>query len=403
MILNSRLKSVKIFQCKEFPLLNNPKIKSLNMEYTIIEENDIGRALNNSLYTLDSSYVLFLDTNDYISPTVDSSSLQLPSTDTVLYAKDHNKNSMIRRPLLVSTTFLKNHHFFSSSKLPFKESLLPAWLSELDESILVRADNVIKRARKNNSAHTLEKLKFIQKYQLKKIKTDHPSISVIISNYNMEKYLEIAVMSCLLQSEQADQILIIDDGSTDNSYKLLQSLDDGKKVKVFKKQNGGKARALNDVLPHVTSDFILEVDADDWLDPDAVSTIKKLLSNLPNNTSVLYGNLRKWKQLTGDVQYKGISKGTLINGRKNLLSYRFPLGPRIYRTKLLRKVGGFPVVAFQDGKLYEDVSVLTRLIKNYPFMYYNFTVYNVREHMESITKNNLSNWKDYLQTLNKEQ
>lgn len=103
--------------------------------------------------------------------------------------------------------------------------------------------------------------------------------------------------------------------------------------------------------------------------------------------------------MEGDVLFKGVSKGVGINNRADLLSYRFPLGPRIYRTFLLKEAGGFPVVAFENGRLYEDVSVLNRLIKNSRFCYRDFTVYNVREHKESITKNNDSKWNDFLKTL----
>src|SRR5699024_9448462 len=103
-------------------------------------------------------------------------------------------------------------------------------------------------------------------------------ISVVIATYNMEKYIETAVVSCLLQTEMFDQILIIDDGSTDGSDQKLEQLANEKQVKIFHKKNEGKAKALNELLPHVTSDFILELDADDWLDADACSVIKKHLS-----------------------------------------------------------------------------------------------------------------------------
>lgn len=149
----------------------------------------------------------------------------------------------------------------------------------------------------------------------------------------------------------------------------------------------------------MTSDFILELDADDWLDPDAVSNIKKRMANLSENVSVLYGNLRKWKQLAGDILFKGTAKGRHIHGRADLLSYRFPLGPRIYRTSALKRIGGFPVITFKEGKLFEDVSVLNQLIQSDRFQYHDFTVYNVREHKESITRTSRSDWNEFLRLL----
>ena len=66
---------------------------------------------------------------------------------------------------------------------------------------------------------------------------------------------------------------------------------------------------------------------------------------------------------------------------------------------MLKEEGGFPVLDFEDGRLYEDVSVLHQILKKYPFCYKDFTVYNVREHQKSITKNNESKWQTFLQML----
>lgn len=397
--LGSRLNSVIVFQEQKISMDSIHEFDWFDQtQFISIGYHDLGEMLNNTIDKLTSRYVLFLQDTDYLAPSLHVESLQLPDSK-VLATFYHNRNIVIHHPLLVSTTLLKKKIFFSNYQLPFKEAFFSAWLSTIEASTKMFKEDLVRQARKNSSANTIEKQKIIEKYQFKKITTENPTISVLISNYNMEKYVETAVASCLLQSEQPEQLLIMDDGSTDNSFKQLQRWNDQQQVKVFNKRNEGKAKALNATLPYVTSDFIVELDADDWLDPDAVSVIKKYLSELPEDTSVLYGNLRKWRQLEGDVLFKGVSKGVGINNRADLLSYRFPLGPRIYRTFLLKEAGGFPVVAFENGRLYEDVSVLNRLIKNSRFCYRDFTVYNVREHKESITKNNDSKWNDFLKTL----
>src|SRR5699024_12671213 len=97
----------------------------------------------------------------------------------------------------------------------------------------------------------------------------------------------------MFQNNTFDETIIMDDGSTDHSYQLLQRLAKANGITVYRKKNAGKARALNDLLPHVTSRFILELDADDWLDPDACDVIKKKLSVINDDVSVLYGNMRK--------------------------------------------------------------------------------------------------------------
>lgn len=400
--INSRLHSVIILHKQEMllnALLDNIRFK--HVQPVTLKENDLGKTLNALIPAINSSYVLFLQDADYLSPAIQPESLYLLQTESVIKTSYRNRNITVDRPLLVSAPFLKKHRFLSNFQLPFKEALFPAWLTDKPDSkkVFCRGEIVV-QSRRNSSANMLEKHKFMQKYQLNTTQTISPSLSVFISNYNMEMYVETAVASCLLQNEKPEQIFIMDDGSTDNSYRQLKQWNDGKLVRLFSKKNEGKAIALNHLLPYITSDFILELDADDWLDPDAISVIKKYLAELPSDVSVLYGNLRKWKQIENDVVFKGVTKGNSINGRAGLLSYRFPLGPRIYRTLALKKIGGFPVIALNDGRLFEDVSVLDQLIQtNNRFQYHDFTVYNVREHKESITKTNRTDWDEFLKSL----
>lgn len=391
--ISARLKTIIVFQGQGVPV--NISCDWFNQ----IEQMNPEQALNDVIYRCTTPYVLFLHHTDYLSPTINVSSLQLSPPKTILGTFYRNRNTVIHRPFLVATSFLEKKKLFSNSQLPFKEALFSAWLSNVEDSLQQMKDGLIRQSRKSRSSNIIEKETFIQKYQLPKIKTEHPTISVLISNYNMGKYVETAIVSCLLQNESFEQVLVIDDGSTDNSYNQIQRWHDGKHVKGFTKKNEGKAKALNKLLPHVASDFILELDADDWLDPDAAFVIKERLSSLPNDVSLLYGNLRKWKQLSNDVLFKGIFKGTEVNGINDLLAYRFPLGPRIYRTSMVKKEGGFPVIEFENGRMYEDVSMLSQLIRKSQFRYHDFTVYNVREHNESITKINHSKWEDFLKEL----
>jgi len=390
--ITGRIKSIIAFQYKGQPV--NSDHKYFNQIRFIRSQ----QKLNEIIDHLATPYVLFLQGTDFISPTINAHSLGIPHTKAVQGICYHSRNIVTHRPLLVSTSFLQKNQLFLTSHVPFKEALLPAWLSMVEQSLqIIKDDGIVKQSRKSVSSNTIEKKKFIQKYQLQKVKAINPSISVMISNYNMKNYVETAIVSCLLQNEPFQQILIIDDGSTDNSYHQIKQWHDGELVKVFNKKNGGKARALNQLLPHVTSDFALELDADDWLDPDAVSVIKTHLRSLHDRVAVLYGNLRRWKQLSDDVLFKGVSKGKKLIGTNDLLAYDFPLGPRIYRTSILKNEGGFPVIEFEDGRMYEDVSMLMQLSKKYQLHYQNFTVYNVREHIASITKKYGAKWDEFLE------
>lgn len=364
-----------------------------------IQGKDVGIALNHVVSHINSSYVMFLEHLDYLSPQIQSETISLPPNKSVLGTYESYRNELIAHPFFVRTEFIKTKPFLSSQELPFKEALLPVWLSQVDQSSKLFKHNLIRKLRHSRNSDMMEKQKFIGKYQRLKKNTSHPTLSVLISNYNMEKYVSTSIRSCLLQTVQANQILMMDDGSTDGSRKRMQRYHDGNRIFFFSKQNEGKAKALNELLEHVTSEYVLELDADDFLDPNAIAVIKEHLTSMSEDAAVLYGNLRRWKQTENGLLIKGIKKGRSVQNRLDFFSYRFPLGPRIYRTSYLRKAGGFPVITFQDGRLYEDVSVLYQLIGKYRFQYRDFTVYNVREHKKSITQTSNVNWNEFLNAL----
>lgn len=401
--IHHRIRGITIFDYgnlsrADLPLFTNP------VEYHNLDGQDLGEALNQSIQSLTSEYVLFLSDQDCLTANIKHIPFELNPSQPVLTHPYRIRDIVVQRPLLVKTSVLKVKKLLSLRQVPFKEALLPSWLLLLHESeMIMLKENVVKQATKRVNATVLQKQHVLKKYHDKPhpSREKQPSIAVILSSYNMKQYIEAAITSSVWQHEPADQILIIDDGSTDGSYELLEKWKNHPKIQLFRKENGGKARALNMLLPHVRTDFVLELDADDWLDPDAFATIKRHLRDLSNQATVLYGNLKVWKQMSsGDIQFKGIQKGRPVNNKQELLAYRFPLGPRIYRTSCLIENGGFPVIDFEDGRLYEDVSVLNDLLKKGPLQYRDFTVYHVREHNHSITKKNHSKWNDFIQSLN---
>lgn len=398
--ITSRLHSVIILQEKGVPLpALSKQIPLPSPTVHTYQPNGFGKLLNEVIAQQKSEYTLFLKQSEYLSPKITNESLQLNPSQMVIQHNYSLKHISLPFPLFVRTAYLQQHPFLLDHQLPFKEALFSTWLSTMDDALKLEKNNLIKRAKESAARDRLEKLQLLEKYHYKKTSTEHPSLTILMANYNMENYVETAITSCLFQTERPEQICIMDDGSTDNSYNHLQNWQHEPSIQLFTKQNEGKARALNDLLPYVTSDFILELDADDWIDPDAVSIIKSYLLHLPQDVAVLYGNFRRWKQRKGSILFQNIATGRPVHGRKSLLSYPFPLGPRIYRTSALKAVGGFPVIPFKNGRLFEDVSVLNRLLKTYRFQYKNFTVYNIRKHEESITRKNENLWNEFLNHL----
>lgn len=96
-----------------------------------------------------------------------------------------------------------------------------------------------------------------------------PKISIILPVYNSEKYIEDTIKSVLNQTLKEFELIIVDDGSSDNSYKIcnkLALLDN--RIKLFRKMNGGISDARNFGLTKAKSDYISFLDHDDLISPN---------------------------------------------------------------------------------------------------------------------------------------
>lgn len=94
-----------------------------------------------------------------------------------------------------------------------------------------------------------------------------PLISIIVPIYNVEQYVDKCIQSILNQTYQNLEIILVDDGATDCSGSIADSYAArDKRIKVFHKENGGLSDARNYGLNHVTGDYILFVDSDDFIE-----------------------------------------------------------------------------------------------------------------------------------------
>ena len=98
-----------------------------------------------------------------------------------------------------------------------------------------------------------------------------PAASIIIDNFNYEKYVEQAVDSALAQDFSPLEIIVVDDGSTDGSMNVLKQY--GTRIKLIEKTNGGQASAFNAGIAAAIGDVIFFLDADDFFDPKKVGEI----------------------------------------------------------------------------------------------------------------------------------
>lgn len=114
-------------------------------------------------------------------------------------------------------------------------------------------------------------------------------ISIIVTVYNKEKFIENTLESIFSQMSKFSQLIIVDDGSTDNSLKIVsQKIKDKRSdIKLLSQINSGPSLAINHALKFVKYSYIKFVDGDDVLAPDALSYMKKEMERLDLN--LLYG------------------------------------------------------------------------------------------------------------------
>lgn len=123
-------------------------------------------------------------------------------------------------------------------------------------------------------------------------------ISIIIPVYNTEKYLKECVESVLAQTYKKIEIILIDDGSTDNSYNICKKLSVNNKeysIKIIHIENSGVSKARNIGIKHAKGEYLCFLDSDDYLDDDYLEIMFNTLNKgkvdiVFSNYKIDYGN-----------------------------------------------------------------------------------------------------------------
>lgn len=118
------------------------------------------------------------------------------------------------------------------------------------------------------------------------MRTDNsPLVSIVINNYNYARFLAEAIDSALSQTYTKTEVIVVDDGSEDNSCDVIKAYGD--RVIPILKKNGGQASALNEGYRHSKGEIVCLLDADDFWTPEKVSCVVSAFQRQPN-ASVIY-------------------------------------------------------------------------------------------------------------------
>lgn len=215
-----------------------------------------------------------------------------------------------------------------------------------------------------------------------------PLVSVIVPIYNVQKYVERCVDSILNQTYKNTEIILVNDGSTDESLNIITSryLD---RCIIIDKPNGGLSSARNAGLDRSSGDFLLFVDSDDYIVPEAIELLVKKM--LASNSDICCFRFKtsdtnnKEYVLGKDFDLDSIL-GTDEIIRNGLLGLDIKTSAcsRMYRSSILKKNN----LRFFEGIINEDyvfTAMLLPVLKNVSFL--NKPLYYVEQRLGSISRN----------------
>jgi glycosyltransferase involved in cell wall biosynthesis len=114
-------------------------------------------------------------------------------------------------------------------------------------------------------------------------------VSVVIPSYNCAAYVGDAIRSCLGQSRRDGwELIVVDDGSTDDTARVLAAFSADRRVKILRQDNAGSAVARNLGIAHAAGEYIAFLDADDLYHPQAIERFQAAIPRLPAAVGFAY-------------------------------------------------------------------------------------------------------------------
>ena len=207
-----------------------------------------------------------------------------------------------------------------------------------------------------------------------------PLITVIIPCYNHGHYLGGAIDSVLGQSYSSIEVIVVDDGSSDHTREVAQGYD--QRVSYVYKDNGGLSAARNTGIEQAKGDYIVFLDADDWLYPSALETNLHYLEQNPKAAFVSGGfdrvdvdeNFTEEKiRVIKDNHYIELLKGNYIGVPAAVMYCKWVLDEINFNSKAPDSCG--------------DYDLYLRITRKYPVLHHTQKVAAYRIHSSSMSAN----------------
>jgi len=180
-------------------------------------------------------------------------------------------------------------------------------------------------------------------------------VSVIIPAYNREKFIERSIESVLSQTYQDFEIIVVDDGSTDNTKKVLERYDG--KIKYFYQENGGSSAARNRGIQESTGEYIAFLDSDDIWMPDKLAIQVEILDK-NTNIGIVHSKMMMFNEKGDEIGVKP-EKPTGRNFMELIeIAGDLPTSSVITRRECFNKAGMFDtnLMTIQDFDMWLRIS-----------------------------------------------
>ena len=205
-----------------------------------------------------------------------------------------------------------------------------------------------------------------------------PKITVYITNHNYEKFISKSIQSVLNQSFKNYELIIIDDGSSDDSVDVIDRFCKKNKDIIFVKQKKRGLVASNNIaISLAKGKYIMRLDADDWLKKDALKEMFKIIDK-NDETAMVFPDYYEV-----DINGKKILRFVRHNFKKVDLKDQPAHGAcSLIRLSILKKIGGYDEKFMCQDGYYIWMKLLKYNVKNInkPLFYY-------RKHGSNLTSN----------------
>lgn len=206
---------------------------------------------------------------------------------------------------------------------------------------------------------------------------NNPLITVYITNYNYGKFIKESIESVLNQTLQNFEIIIIDDGSTDNSKDVIKDFEKHDQISVIYQQNKGLTISNNIAISVAKGKYITRLDADDYLDPNALY----LLFNEFEKDEELGMAFGDWYEVDEFNNVTSIQRRHDFDKNVSVLDQPAHGACTMFKLSYLKELQGYDEsLTRQDG--YE---LWFRFIKKYKIKSINIPIFYYRKHGDNLT------------------